>query len=125
MSKSNDLENAILDHALGTSAMAFDASVVVGLFSDDPGEAAGGTELTGFGYARQAVVFGSAVAGSASNSGAVTFTPSGGNWTQATHAYIFNSTGDRRYYGTLTTPRTGVDGEPLVFEIGSIVITED
>jgi len=89
------------------------------LFSSDPGEATGGTELSGNGYARQAVDFG---VDGASNIGAVTFTASGGNWTTATHAAVTDhvSAGNRLFAGPLVASKQIDNGDSIVFAVGEI-----
>src|SRR3972149_591973 len=54
-SKSDFLENELLDHVLGNAAYAAPATVYFGLYSVGPSDVGGGTELTGSGYARIAV----------------------------------------------------------------------
>jgi len=77
---SDYLENAFLDHFLGTSSTSAPAAVYVGLHTADPTDAGTGTEVSGNGYARQSMAFGAASSGTASNSAAVEFpAASGGN----------------------------------------------
>lgn len=66
MHLSNYLENEILDHILGTGSFTM-PSVFGSLHSGAPGET-GANELTGGSYARQAIAFGAAASGTASNS---------------------------------------------------------
>jgi hypothetical protein len=63
---SDFLENEILDHILGTGAYPM-PSVFGALHSDHPGET-GANEIIGGSLARQAIAFGAAAGGSASNS---------------------------------------------------------
>jgi hypothetical protein len=124
MPKSDYAENAALTNLLtGTQ--------YVGLCSATPTDAHTGTtvsavELTGNGYARQAVTF--TVSGSsATNAGAVTFTASGGAWSTATHIIVVSAAtaGNIKYYGALTSNITLNNGESGTFAIGQITITED
>lgn len=124
MPKSDYAENAALVNLLtGTQYVA--------LCSATPTDAHTGTtisavELTGNGYARQAVTF--TVSGSsATNAGAVTFTASGGAWSTATHLAVISaaSAGNVKYYGALTANITLNNGESGTFAIGQITITED
>jgi len=126
MPKSDYAENAALTNLLGGSNW-------VGLCSATPTDAHTGTtisavELTGNGYTRQSVSF--TVTGStATNTGAVTFTASGGAWATATHIFIVSaatgSGGNVKYYGPLTSNITLNNGESGTFAIGQITITED
>ena len=71
MSKSNFLENEILDHVLRNSSYTPPSTVYAALFTSNPDEDGSGTEVTGGSYARQAVTFGAASGGSVTNSSAV------------------------------------------------------
>jgi hypothetical protein len=124
MPKADYAENAALTNLLtGTQYVA--------LCSATPTDAHTGTtisavELTGNGYARQAVTF-TITGSSATNAGAVTFTASGGAWTAATHIAILSAStaGNLKYYGALTSTITLNNGESGTFAIGQITITED
>lgn len=122
MAKSDWSENQALTSLLtGTKYVA--------LCSSAPTDAQTGStipELSGNGYARQAVTF--TVSGSsATNAGTVTFTASGGAWTAATHIAICSasSAGNVIYYGALTNSITLNNGESGQFAIGQITISED
>jgi hypothetical protein len=83
-----------------------------------------GTEVTGGSYARPAVAFSTASAGSTSNSGIVSFT----SMPVATvvSVEIFNaSTGTvrRLWYGNLTASKTTAAGDTLSFAVGAITAT--
>ena len=123
--KSNYLENAVLDHVLGTSAMT-SPTVYLGLHTANPGES-GGNEISGNGYARLTVSFNAASSGSASGPTAVKeFTASGGSWGTVTHFALYDAltTGNMLYYGALTASKVIADGDTLRFAIDSITITE-
>lgn len=122
---SNYLENELLDHTLGVGSFTMPATIYLAIFTTDPTDAASGTEVSGSGYARQAVTFAAASGGTTSNSSAETFTASGGNFGTVTHFGLFDAltTGNLLYHGALTTPRTINDGESLVFAIGDLDIT--
>jgi hypothetical protein len=122
---SNYLENELLDHALGTGAFTAPTNVYVALFTTDPTDAGSGTEVSGAGYTRQLVTFGSASGGTASNSSEETFTASGGNFGTVTHIGIYDASsgGNLLFHGALTASRTINDGESLVFSVGAIDIT--
>lgn len=125
-SKTNSHEDAVLNTARGTTLTAWTA--YVGLFTAAPGEAGGGTEVTGNAYARQAVTFGAPSGGSMSNSSDITFpvaTPAG--WGTITDFAIFDnvSGGTMRYYGTLTTSKTVAAGDQFKFATGALTVSED
>lgn len=83
-------------------------------------------ELSGNGYARQAVTF-TITGSSATNAAQATYTASGGNWVQATHVAVCDSLtgGNARYYAALTNPITLSNGEAGTVPAGGVVISED
>jgi hypothetical protein len=124
--KSDYLENAILDHVLGTSALS-SPTVYISLYTSDPGETDSGTEVAGNGYARLTASFGAAASGSASGPTVATeFTAAGGAWGSITHFGIHDAvtSGNLLYYGALTAAKTIADGDTLRFAANSITITE-
>lgn len=121
----NYLENEILDHILGTGSWTMPSTVYLALFTAAPGEAGGGTEVSGSGYARQATAFGAASGGVASNSAIEAFTAAGGNWGTITHWALFDAStsGNMLVYGALTASRVVNDGDTISFAIGAVQIT--
>lgn len=128
MSKSNALENLVLDHFLGTTQSTFDSSVYLALHTQDPAEDATGAELSATGYARSAITFNSASGGSATGpDSAIEYTNSGvTSWAEVTHFAIWTALtgGTMLYYGSLSTPKTIAAGDTLRFTADSITITE-
>jgi len=57
MSKTDFLENKIINHVLRNTAYTAPATVYAALFTATPGESSAGTEVTGGSYARQAATF--------------------------------------------------------------------
>lgn len=107
-SKSNYLENALLDAVLGGPAYSLPATVYVALHSAAPTESTAGTELTGSGYARVAVTNNStnwpaAASGIKSNGAAIAFPVATGDWVAAVGWGILDasSSGNLLYYGSL------------------------
>jgi len=132
MSKSNYLENKILDHALGTSAFTQPTNQYLALHTVSAGEAGTGTELSGTGYSRASVTFSAANSGTAKapSSGTIEFTNSGGtSWPQVCYFGVWDcgtaGAGNLLYYGTLTTGKTIEAGDTLRFTCQSICITEN
>lgn len=118
MSFSNYLENKVLDHVFGGSAYTAPATLYVGLFTSDPGEAGAGTEVSGGSYARQTITF--TVTGSqASSSAAVEFPTATASWGTITYAAVYDavSGGNLLASGALTTSKTIDSGD--VFRIPS------
>jgi hypothetical protein len=133
MSKSNYLEDEILDHVLGGGDYTRPATVYVSLHSADPGET-GANELTGNGYARVAVTnnatnWPAASGGVKSNGTAITFAAAvTADWASATHFGIWDDdgspAGNPLFLGALTTPKTVQVGDTASFAVGELDITE-
>ena len=82
---SDYLELEFLDHFLGTAASTFVAQVYLALYTTDPTDADTGTEVSGGAYARQAIDFNAAAAGSTSNSAQIDFPTATANWGTVSH----------------------------------------
>lgn len=125
MSSASDyLENAILNHVFRNTALTSPATVYMGLFTVAPTDAGGGTEVTGGGYARQAVAFGAPSGGAISNSAIEEFTASGANFGTIVAFGLFDAptAGNLLAWGTITSATIN-DGDTLRFAIGDIDIT--
>jgi hypothetical protein len=128
MSKSNYLEDAVLDHVLGTTALTSPSAVYLSLHTTSPGEAGTGTEISGNNYARISVEFNAASGGSATGPTVdKEYTATGGDWGTITHFGIWDAatSGNLLYYGALTASKTIADGDSLRFVADSITVTED
>tara|TARA_R110000772_G_scaffold81597_5_gene173503 strand:- start:233 stop:625 length:393 start_codon:yes stop_codon:yes gene_type:complete len=117
-------EKLCLDFLMNTQTATRPTTWFVALFTAAPNDAGGGTELSGNGYAREAVTFDavSSGAGTTQNAGLVSFTAAGGSWGSVTHIGIFDavSTGNLLMHGIMGTARTVNDGDDLEFAIGDI-----
>lgn len=132
MSKSNYLEDAILDHVLGGGNYSRPANVYVALFTSAPSDSGGGTEVSGGSYARATVTnnstnFPAASGGVKSNGTAITFAQATGAWGTIVAFAIFDalSSGNMLYWGALTASKTVANGDTPSFPVGSLVFTED
>lgn len=136
--KTDYLSDGVLNAILRNTSLALYSPIYVGLFTAAPNDAytaaaPNGAEVSGNGYARTAITFGTPVALSgggrkSSNSAIVTFPVAGpGNWETITYFGIFEqvSGGEMLYWGTLTTPVTISSGDTASFAVGSIVVSED
>lgn len=126
MSKSDYLENAVLNHVLRNTALTSPTTVYAALYTAAPTDAGGGTEVSGNAYARTAITFGAPSGGVVSNSAAVTFpTASGGNWGTIVAMGVFDAltVGNLLYWTTITNKAVN-DGDTAEFAIGDIDITE-
>lgn len=126
MSYSDYTEDKIQDHIHGGAAFTQPSGHYIALYSSAPSDAGGGTELTGNGYARQAVTYSASSGGVSANSGVVTFTASGGNWLAAIHAGTFDAlTGGNLLEHNAITSVTVTDGNNVSFAVGQITSTVD
>lgn len=116
----NYIEDELIKHIFRTGTMTKPAGLHVALFTAAPGEAGGGTEVTGGSYARVANAPGdanwaatAAGNGTTSNAVAVTFPAPTANWGSVTHWGIFDaaSGGNLLIYAALTTPKTINNGD--------------
>ncbi len=137
-SKSDYLENRVLDHFLGATASAAPATVYIALYTTAPNDASTGTtptpgvEVSGGAYARAAVTnnatnWPAASAGSKSNGTAITFTTASASWgTIVAFAIIDALTlGNILYWGLVTPNKAVGSGDTAQFAIGAITVTED
>ena len=121
MSYTDYLENEIQDHVHGVGSFTAPAAQYLALFSVAPTDAGGGTELTGNGYARQAITFGASSGGVSSNTVAVTFSAVGGDWSPAIAAAVMDaSTAGNMLEWNAITSVTVLNGSDLVYAIGDI-----
>ena len=127
---SNYLEEKIVEHFLRNNAISPPATVYVGLFESDPGEAAAGTETAFTGYARQSSAWTALdVNGQTKNTGALTF-PANGNASASvtiTHIALFDAAtaGNRLFYASLSSSKTLSPGDVLSFAANAIVFGLD
>jgi hypothetical protein len=128
MSKTNYLENKILDHTLGVSALTMPTPWVALFTAVADGEAGTVTEvsLTG-GYARVQGTFGAATAGSTTNSATITFGLSSASLGTVTHFGIYDAatTGNLLRFAVIGSPFAYGSGVQPRFDIGALTVTED
>lgn len=122
MSFSNTYETNVLTWALTTSAVTRPTSWTVALYTVAPGEAGGGTEVTGGSYARTAVTF-SVTGDTASNTAAVEFPTATASWGTVVAAAVFDNSSNMVAYGNLTASRTIGSGDVFRIPAGDLDIT--
>jgi len=124
---SDHAEALLLDWLMTSGTATRPTAWYVGLFTAAPSDSGGGTEVSTGGYSRQSVTFDAASSpgGTTSNSGAVTFTASGGDYGTVTHIGIFDAStsGNLLWHGALTASKTVADGDTLEFSAGNIDLT--
>jgi hypothetical protein len=130
-SKSDYLENKLLDHVLGGGDYSRPATVYIALFTVAPTDAGGGTEVSGTGYSRKAVTnndtnWPAAASGAKSNGTDITFDEATGDWGTVVALGIFDaaSGGNLLYWCDLTVSKTINSGDTAKFAAGDIDLTE-
>jgi len=125
----NYAEDLVLDWLLTNGAATRPTAWYVALYTVAPGEAGGGTEVSGGSYARTAVTF--TVSGTApttaSNSAAVEFPTATGSWGTIVAAGIYDAdtSGNLLAFANLTTSKTVDSGDVLRFNTSEIDVTLD
>ncbi|MCJ2530747.1 MAG: hypothetical protein LN413_00295 [Candidatus Thermoplasmatota archaeon] len=109
-SKTDFLEDALINGVLRNSAYTPAVTVYAALFTVMPAEDGTGTEVSGNGYARQAVTFAAPTpAGETENSSDVTFgpaTPAGWGTIVGWGIFDASTAGNMLYHGPLAEPST-------------------
>jgi hypothetical protein len=126
MSFSNFLETEVLDHVFGGNAYTAPATHYLALFTGAPGEAGGGTEVSGNAYARQSVAF--TVSGNlATNTAAVEFPTATGSYGTVTHVGVFDAltSGNLMCYAALSASKAIETGDVFRVPAGDLDITLD
>jgi hypothetical protein len=130
-SKSDYLENELLDHVLGNAAYTAPATVYVALYTVAPTDAGGGTEVSGGSYARVAVTnnatnWPAASGGAKANGTAITFPTATADWgTVVAFAILDAATaGNFLYWADLTANKTVSSGDTASFAVGELDVTE-
>lgn len=126
MSFSNYLETKVLDHVFAGTAYTAPATLYVALFTTAPGEAGGGTEISGSGYARQSVAF-TTTGDTTSNTAAVEFPTASGSWGTISYAAVYDAltSGNQMCYATLASAKTIASGDVFRIPTGDLDITLD
>jgi hypothetical protein len=121
----NYLENKIMAYVFsGTAFSSPSANLYLGLFTVAPGEAGGGTEVSGSGYTRKIVSM-TTTGNASTNSAAVEFDPATGSWGTITSVGVFDAStgGNLLAYGDLTTSKTVASGDVFRIPTGDLDIT--
>jgi hypothetical protein len=121
----NYLESKLIDHFLGTTTYTKPTTVYVALFTVTPGEAGGGTEVTGGSYARQSAAFGAASSGATTNSANIDFAGMPAATTVAIGIFDAITSGNMLQYGALTPNKNTDAGDTLRIATGSLSVSID
>lgn len=139
---SDYLENKILDHVLRGTAYTAPGTTYVGLLTAAPGDAGGGTEVSGGSYARVGVTSSSAGWNNTQNSGAgassgtdgtienaaaINYATPTAGWGTVTHFGVYDaaSAGNLLFYAALSASKTINSGDTVSFAAGALTFTID
>ena len=116
------LANKLLDHTLRNVAYTPPSTVYLALYTSAPGAGDTGTEVSGGGYARQAVTFNPASGGQVVNSADVVFPAATASWGTITHIGVRDAAtgGNLLYYAALSTTKTIAEGDQIKFPAGQL-----
>ena len=128
---SDYLENKLLDHILAVTPFSAPSAVYLGLSIASMGENAGGTELSGNGYARVGpVAFDAASGGTTDNTAVVDFPANSGssNWGAVEYWSLWDtdgtsSAGNMLLHGRFTSAKTIEVNDVLRVAAGDLDIT--
>jgi len=122
---SSYLRDGIVNHVLRNTALTSPATVYLALYTSDPTPADTGTEVSGNGYARQAVTFTAPVGGATDNAAQVSFPEATGNWGTVTHWGILDAAtaGNLLLFGAFTTPKAYSAGDQAIIKANELDIT--
>ena len=131
----NYTEDEIIKHVFRTGSFTKPTAIYVALFAAAPGEAGGGTEVTGGSYARAQLdpsdtnwAATSAGNGTTSNLVSIPFPAPTADWGSVTHWALMDgpSGGNMLAYAALTTPKTINNGDAApTFGIGALTFQID
>lgn len=126
MSFSNTYETNVLTWTLTNGAVTRPTAWYVGLFTSNPGEAQGGTEVSGGGYVREAVTF-TVTGDSATNSATIEWSAATGSWGTVTHVAIHDALtgGNQIAYAALSASKAIDVGDVLRIPSGDLDVTLD
>ncbi len=122
---SDYLENAFLSHFCSVSSTTMPAAVYLGLSTASMNDDDSGTELSGSGYARQAITFAAAASASISTNSAAEFPAATGSWGSVSHWAIYDAatSGNQLFHGSFATAKTIATGDILKVASGDLTIT--
>lgn len=134
--KSQYLSQKLLNQIFGGTAYTFATTLYFALYTVSPGAGNSGTEATGTGYARVAVVCNTtnwpAISGSSqtiTNGTAINFPTATGNWSSSSNQVTAgildaSSAGNLLYFGDLTTAKPVLNGDTASFAASAVTVQE-
>lgn len=132
-SKTNYLEEKLLDHVFGLASYTAPTTVYLALFTSAPGESGGGTEVSAADYARKALTNNNTTwersGSTVTNTSEIQFPECQNNWGTVVATALFDAStgGNMLYYSTIASEdqRDFKAGDIVRFKQGTIQFTED
>lgn len=126
MPKTYYADNSMINLLLRATPFAPPATTYCALFTAAPTQLGGGTEVSGNGYVRQAVVWGAPTNGTSLNTNDVVFPIATADWGTITSFGIFDQLGGGNllYYANLSSSRYIYLNDQVRFPIGQLIATE-
>lgn len=118
----DQIENQLLDALVGTAAYSVTTPIKLALVTANGNDATAGTEVTGGGYARQTIAFGSASAGQIANNAVINFTNMPTATVVGIELYDSAATPKRLAYGPLSVSKSVTTGDTLQFAASSVTL---
>ena len=120
-------ENKIIDHMLRGEAFTPPSTIYLGLFTEAPTDAGGGTEVSGGGYARQSITLDAASGGATTNSSDITFPQATADWGTIVAVGIFDAEtgGNLLMWANLSQSKTVNNGDTFKIAAGDLDISVD
>lgn len=121
---SNDWETHLLQYTFNSNSLTRPTTLYLALHTADPTDA-GGNEISGNGYARQTITFGSVSGNTATSNATVTFPAcTGSAWGTITHCSIHTSAsaGTMVCHSALTASKAIAVGDILQVASGSLTV---
>ena len=124
MSFSNEFETRVLNYVFTTSSVTRPTTWRVALYTSAPSDTGGGTEVSGGGYARQAVTF-SVSGDTASNTAALEYATATAAYGTVSHVGVFDAAtgGNLIAYAALATSKAIATGDVFRIPAGDLDIT--
>lgn len=132
MSEMSDyFEQQIIDHLFRTGTFSKPAAIFIALFTANPSDSGGGTEVTGGSYARKEVTQADAqwtapgTGGVTDNVNDITFVTATASWGTVTGMAIFDAVtgGNMLMWSALTANKTVGNGDTFKFPVGDLDVT--
>ena len=126
MSFSNTYETLVLQYTFTNASVTRPTAWYLGLFTSAPGEAGGGTEVSGGSYVREAVTC-SVTGDTATNTAAIEWPVATADWGTITHVAVFDAStgGNQIAYAALTASKVISTGDVIRIPAGDLDITLD